>query len=90
MAIFDGGNQNNNLGARTKTPGGSTPEQYGLPLGCTDLQDLIEYRNMNFALGSIFKACYRMGVCEHSKAERDLRKIIWFAERELKRLQRAD
>ena len=67
--------------------GGSTPEQYGLPSGATELQDLIEYRNMNFAIGNIFKACYRMGTCSHSDMERDLRKIIWFAERELARIK---
>ena len=68
-------------------PGGSTSSQYGLPKGSTDLQDLIEHRSMNFALGNIFKACYRRGTCSHSDELRDMRKIIWFAERELKRLE---
>ena len=68
-------------------PGGSNPQQYGLPEGATELQDLIEYRNMNFATGNIFKACYRLGECDHSSAQRDLRKIIWFAERELRRVE---
>jgi len=66
-------------------PGGSTPSQYALPDGAAELQDLIEYRDMNFALGNIFKAVYRMGSCSHSNAARDLRKIIWFANRELAR-----
>lgn len=66
-------------------PGGSTPSQYAFPRGARELQDLIEYREMNFAQGNIFKAVYRMGV-KHDTAEYDLRKIIWFAERELKRL----
>jgi hypothetical protein len=66
-------------------PGGSTPSQYGLPADAGELQDLIEYRNMNFAIGNIFKACYRMGTCEHSDSIRDLRKILWFAQRELDR-----
>jgi len=68
-------------------PGGSTPSQYGLPKGAIDLQDLIEYREMNFALGNIFKACYRMGSCKHSDKVRELNKIIWFANRELEREQ---
>ena len=69
-----------------KNDGGSNPTQYGLPEGATELQDLIEYRNMNFATGNIFKAAYRLGHCEHSDAKRDLNKIIWFAQRELERL----
>lgn len=64
--------------------GGSCPSKYGLPERCKDLQDLIEFREMNFAIGNIFKACYRLGIDEeHSSRQRDLRKIIWFAEREL-------
>jgi hypothetical protein len=73
--------------APVELPGGSTPSQYGLPEGAKDLQDLIEYRGMNFALGNIFKACYRQGVCKHSDRMRDFRKIIWFANRELARLK---
>lgn len=70
--------------------GGSNPKQYGLPAGATDLQDLIEYREMNFAVGNIFKACYRLGTCDHSDRKRDLEKIIWFAQRELKRAAMAE
>jgi hypothetical protein len=69
------------------TPGGSTPSQYQLPDNATDLQDLIEYRGMNFAMGNIFKACYRSGNCSHSDLRRDINKIIWFANRELERLK---
>lgn len=66
-------------------PGGSTPQQYGLPEGATELQDLIEFREMNFAVGNIFKSCYRLGNCSHSDRVRDLNKILWFTQRELKR-----
>jgi hypothetical protein len=68
-------------------PGGSTPSQYQLPDNATDLQDLIEHRDMNFAMGNIFKACYRSGNCSHSDALRDVNKIIWFSNRELERLK---
>ena len=71
-------------------PGGSTPSQYGLPAGATDLQDLIEHRGMNFAMGNIFKACYRRGTCSHSDELRDMRKIKWFAEREIARMEARD
>ena len=71
-------------------PGGSCPSQYAIPENSSDLQDLIEYRGMNFALGNIFKACYRRGTCSHSDDLRDVRKIIWFANRELVRLSLTD
>ncbi len=70
--------------------GGSNPKKYGLPQGATDLQDLIEYRDMNFAVGNMFKALYRMGQCNHSTRKRDLEKIIWFANRELSRPEGVD
>lgn len=66
--------------------GGST-DYYKLPPRSKDLQDLIEHRRMNFAQGNIFKAMYRMNAQSHSSKERDLNKIIWFAERELKRMK---
>lgn len=68
-------------------PGGSTPGQYELPKTAVELQDLIEYRDMNFAIGNIFKACYRMGEKSAVDKAYDLRKIIWFAKRELARCQ---
>ena len=73
---------------KEEKPGGSTPSQYAIPEGATQLQDLIEYRNMNFAVGNIFKAAYRLGEKENVSKEYDLNKIIWFAERELARLKK--
>lgn len=67
-------------------PGGSTPSQYGLPEGAKELQDLIEHREMNFAMGNIFKACYRQK--DVGDPLYDIRKIIWFAKREEARLMR--
>jgi hypothetical protein len=64
-------------------PGGSTPSQYALPPGAKELIDLIEHRHMNFSIGNIFKAAYRMGSCNHADKLYDLRKIIFFAQREL-------
>lgn len=69
-----------------KSDGGST-DYYNIPEGIKDLQGLIEYKNMNFAIGNIFKACYRMGRKEGNDDAYDLRKIIFFAERELKRIE---
>lgn len=67
--------------------GGST-DYYKLPEEAKDLQDLIEHKDMNFALGNIFKACYRLGECNHSDELRELNKIKWFIDREIKRLKR--
>ncbi|MGL5050675.1 MAG: hypothetical protein ACRC6E_08645, partial [Fusobacteriaceae bacterium] len=72
-----------------KNNGGST-DYYSVPMNAKDLQDLIEYKEMNFSIGNIFKACYRMGACGHSDRVRDLNKIVWFAQRELARLEQVE
>ena len=68
--------------------GGST-DYYRLPEGATELNDLIEARNMSFALGNIFKACYRFGEKDSASKVYDLNKIIYFAER-LKAIEERD
>jgi hypothetical protein len=60
--------------------GGST-SYYELPPHATELNDLIEYKGMSFALGNIFKACYRFGEKDAASRMYDLNKIIYFAER---------
>ena len=67
--------------------GWSSP-YYVLPEGATELQDLIEHKRMNFAVGNIFKACYRLGEKHGTDATYDLEKIVWFAQRELERRKR--
>ena len=69
-------------------PGGSTPSQYALPAGVTDIQDLTEHRNMRHSVATIFETCYRMGRCGHSDELRDARKIQWFANRLVAQLER--
>ena len=69
---------------------GWSSEYYKLPEGAVELQDLIEYREMNFSVGNIFKAAYRLGHKDGTDAEYDLRKIIWFAQRELDRIRRQE
>lgn len=68
--------------------GGST-DYYKLPAGAADLMDLIEARGMNFAVGNIFKAAWRLGQKPGADAIYDLNKIIYFAEREIARLRNA-
>ena len=64
--------------------GGST-NYYELPPRAADLQDLIEYKKMDFSRGNIFKAAYRLGE-NGEDPRRDLNKIIWFATRMLQNL----
>lgn len=63
-----------------QSDGGST-SYYELPAGATELNDLIEHKGMSFALGNIFKACYRFGEKDAASRLYDLNKIIYFAER---------
>ncbi|WP_353413893.1 hypothetical protein [Brucella sp. NBRC 12953] len=63
-----------------KSDGGST-SYYELPDGASELNDLIEHKGMSFALGNIFKACYRFGEKDAASRLYDLNKIIFFAER---------
>lgn len=67
---------------------GSSADYYKLPEGATQLQDLISYRDMNAQMGEIFRACYRYGQVAHSPKERDLKKIIFYAQAELERLSK--
>lgn len=66
---------------------GSTASYYQLPPGCTELQDLISYRNMNAQDGEIFRAIYRKGRASHSDELRDARKVLFYAQAEVNRLE---
>jgi len=67
---------------------GDSSDYYKLPEGATDLQDLIEHKNMSFALGNIFKACYRFGEKATIDKMYDIDKILWFANRIKKELEK--
>jgi len=69
------------------TSDGSTAPYYQLPSGATELQDLISYRNMNAQDGEIFRAIYRKGKASHSDELRDARKVLFYAQAEVKRLE---
>jgi len=74
---------------QTKSDGWST-SYYELPPGAKELQDLIEYRNMSFAVGNVFKAAYRLGRKDGATTLYDLNKIKWYAEREIARLEKEE
>ena len=67
---------------------GSTASYYELPKGSTELQDLIGAKNMNAQIGEIFRACYRYGEVAHSPEIRDIKKILFYANAELNRLNK--
>ena len=69
---------------------GWSTDYYKLPEGAEELQDLIEYKNMNFAVANIFKAAYRLGNKDGVDEEYDLNKILWFAHRELARIRKSE
>jgi hypothetical protein len=66
---------------------GSTASYYELPEGATELQDLISYLNLNGQMAEIFRACYRYGKVSHSPKLRDAKKIKYYIEAEIKRLE---
>lgn len=68
--------------------GGKT-DYYKLDKKWEMVQDIIEDRNMNFSQGNILKAAFCFNTNRHqgTNYERELNKIIYFAERELKRIK---
>lgn len=71
----------------TITSDGTTASYYELPEGCTELQDLISHRNLNAQDGEMFRAIYRKGRASHSDELRDARKVLFYAQAEVKRLE---
>ena len=69
---------------------GSTADYYVLPDGATQLQDLISHRNMNAQIGEIIRACYRYGMASHSDMLRDAKKIRFYAQSEVERLEKIE
>ena len=69
------------------TSDGSTAAYYELPSKAVELQDLISYKNMNAQIGEIFRACYRYGECSHSAELRDGKKIKFYIDAEIRRLE---
>ena len=67
---------------------GSTADYYELPPGATELQDLISHKNMNAQIGEILRSCYRYGESSHSDQLRDAKKIKFYINAEIKRLEK--
>jgi len=67
---------------------GSTAAYYELPSHAKELQDLISYKNMNAQDGEIFRTVYRKGRASHSDQLRDAKKVQYYANAEVIRLER--
>lgn len=63
------------------TSNGGSTDYYRIPDGATELNDLIEAKRMGFALGNIFKACYRLGEKQGTDVMYDLEKMDYFVDR---------
>jgi hypothetical protein len=76
-------------GIGAENNGGHT-DYYDIPEGVLILQDYIEMQCMNFNQGNIIKAAWCLNTGRHSGTdyERELNKIIWCANRELKRIKK--
>lgn len=72
---------------KISSDGGST-SYYNLPTGASELNDLIEHKKMSFALGNIFKACYRFGEKDAADMLYDLNKIKFFADRLINQIKK--
>ena len=68
--------------------GGST-DYYKINRKWKDAMDIVEARNMNYSQGNIFKVAFTFNIGRHSGTdyERELNKIVYFAERELARIK---
>ena len=66
---------------------GSTASYYELPTGCTELQHLISHKDMNAQIGEVFRSCYRYGESSHSIRLRDAKKIKFYIDAEITRLE---
>ena len=74
--------------ATVKTSDGSSADYYKFPEEVKELQDLISYKNMNAQIAEIFRECYRYGEASHSPKIRGIKKILFYANAELQRLER--
>lgn len=72
------------------TSDGSSADYYVLPEGAAQLQDLISYRNMNGQDAEMFRAIYRKGRCSHSSKLREAKKVLFYAQAEVDRLEKYD
>ena len=81
-------NKNPHKEASKEASDGSSAGYYEIPAGVTELQHLISYKNMNAQIAEIVRACYRYGEVEHSPRLRDAKKIRFYIDAEITRLEK--
>jgi len=64
-------------GIKIASDGGAS-DYYVLPANASELRHLIQARKMNFSIGNIFKACWRLGLKAGTEKYYDLRKMVFF------------
>jgi len=79
--------ETDDLSLKLSVSDGSTASYYELPDNATELQHLISYKNMNAQMGEIFRSCYRYGSASHSDQLRDAKKIKFYIDAEIERIE---
>ena len=79
--------ETDDLSLKLSVSDGSTASYYELPDNASELQHLISYKNMNAQMGEIFRSCYRYGSASHSDQLRDAKKIKFYIDAEIERLE---
>ena len=74
--------------ASAENNGGST-SYYKMNRKWKDAMDVVEARSMNYSQGNIFKVAFTFNIGRHDGThyERELNKIVYFANRELERIK---
>ncbi len=70
------------------TSDGKSADYYKLPKDAKEIQDLISFKNMNAQIGEMFRGLYRYGQCSHSDEIREIKKVIFYGQAELERLEK--
>ena len=78
----------NQIESKKEKSDGSSANYYKLPDNANELQDLISYKNLNAQIGEIFRECYRYGQASHSDELRGIKKILFYANAELARIEK--
>ena len=78
----------NQIESKKEKSDGSSANYYKLPDNANELQDLISAKNMNAQVGEIFRECYRYGQASHSNELRGIKKILFYANAELARIEK--
>jgi hypothetical protein len=78
----------NQIECKKEKSDGSSANYYKLPPDANELQDLISAKNMNAQVGEIFRECYRYGQASHSDELRGIKKILFYANAELARIEK--